>query len=111
MNETMSQKSNTAELKLIILQVVASIPFGQIASYGQIARLSGCPSHARFVGAVLKKLPSKTSIPWHRVINSKGGISFPVDNESFIEQKSRLLQEGVEVKNGKISLSSFGWSA
>jgi methylated-DNA-protein-cysteine methyltransferase-like protein len=53
-----------------IWQIVASIPSGQVASYGQIATLAGLPGYARFVGTTLGKLPQNTSLPWHRVVNA-----------------------------------------
>jgi len=111
MKKTQSNQSNTSELKLIITQIVGSIPYGKVASYGQVARLSGYPSHARFVGAVLKQLPSDSSLPWHRVVNGKGRVSFPLESESYIEQCSKLLSEGVEVHEGVISMRKFGWLA
>ncbi|MDF1589702.1 MAG: MGMT family protein [Gammaproteobacteria bacterium] len=38
----------------IIWQIVASIPKGNVGTYGQIAKLAGYPNHARYVGATLK---------------------------------------------------------
>lgn len=57
-----------------ILTVVDLIPRGQVASYGQVARLAGLPQHARLVGYVLKQLDAGADLPWHRVINSQGKI-------------------------------------
>lgn len=42
------------ELAYEVLSVVAEIPAGCVASYGQIARLIGRPKNARLVGKVLK---------------------------------------------------------
>jgi len=106
----MSNKSDTSELKLIIMQVVASIPKGKVVSYGQVARLSGNAGLARFVGTVLKQLPHDTTLPWHRVVNSKGLISFAMDSDSYLKQRSKLLDEGVEVTKGKVSMRLFGWA-
>ena len=55
-------------LNEIIWQVVASIPYGTVATYGQVAQLAGLPGYARYVGATLKQLPKDTLLPWHRVI-------------------------------------------
>ena len=41
------------ELAPMIFQVIAQIPYGRVASYGQIARLAGIPKHSRLVGYVL----------------------------------------------------------
>lgn len=97
------------ELQDAILQQVASIPCGKVASYGSIAKAIGYPSHSRYVGSVLKKLPKDSQIPWHRVINSQGKSSFPLESAAFKEQKKRLQEEGVPFLNGKVNLKEFGW--
>ena len=102
---------DTSELRQIILQTVASIPMGKVASYGQVARLCGYSGYARYVGSVLKQLPSTTTLPWHRVINGRGEISFPLGGEAHIKQCNLLLSEGVNSDNGKISMRIYGWSA
>ena len=60
-----------------VLELVALIPEGEVATYGQIALLAGHPRAARQVGMVLYSLSDRDSkeIPWQRVINAKGGIS------------------------------------
>lgn len=102
--------SNTTQLKEMIIQVVAKIPPGKVTSYGKIARLCGYSGHARYVGTVLKQLPKDTKLPWHRVINSKGEIAFPAGSPAYTRQYSLLTKEGIIISNGKISMSSFGWS-
>lgn len=92
-----------------IWQAVHAIPVGKVASYGQIAALAGLPRAARFAGSSLKGLPTNTRIPWHRVINSQGKISLAKSSPSYREQIKRLNDEGVLVKNGKVSLSEFQW--
>ncbi len=92
----------------IIWQIVASIPKGSVATYGQIAKLADYPSHARYVGATLKKLPADSVLPWHRVVNAKGELSFPVAGEQYKLQKALLEAEGIEFKSFKLSLSRYG---
>ncbi|RYD89410.1 MAG: methyltransferase, partial [Sphingobacteriales bacterium] len=60
-----------------IYQVVALIPYGKVATYGQIARLAGLPRHARLVGYALNRLGAEHDLPWHPVINAQGRISLP----------------------------------
>lgn len=98
---------DTNELHRQILEVIALIPYGKVASYGQIAKLAGLPKHARLVGYVLKHLDRESVIPWHRVINSQGKISVTRINEKV--QQALLEQEGVYLLNGKVSLKIFGW--
>jgi methylated-DNA-protein-cysteine methyltransferase-like protein len=93
----------------IIWQIVSSIPKGRVATYGQIAKLAGCPNHARYVGATLKKLPQDSKLPWHRVINAKGEISFPVNSDAYQKQQLLLEAEGIIFKVAKISLKDYLW--
>ena len=98
------------ELARQILQVVALIPYGKVASYGQIAQMAGLARHARFVGFVLKHLDSHAVIPWHRVINSQGKISLGKLNEHGENiQRLKLLAEGVVVVENKINLKQYQW--
>ena len=60
-----------------IWRIVDQIPAGRVASYGQIAALTGLPGRARQVGTVLKNLPKPATLPWHRVCNSQGRLSLP----------------------------------
>ena len=96
-------------LDQIIWQIVASIPAGKVATYGQVAKQAGFPNHARYVGATLKKLPKNTSLPWHRVLNAKGEISFPVNSEPYKKQKALLADEGVNFLKGRINFKLYGW--
>ena len=95
----------------VIYEVVNRIPAGKVATYGQIARLAGIPGQARQVGYALHRLPSQTSIPWQRVINSRGRISFPPDSISWNMQKSILQSEGVRFDGDEtISLKKYQWN-
>tara|TARA_R110000772_G_scaffold245129_1_gene358533 strand:- start:118 stop:435 length:318 start_codon:yes stop_codon:yes gene_type:complete len=99
---------NKFNINEIIWQVVASIPKGRVATYGQVAKLAGYPNHARYVGATLKVLPKDSTLPWHRVVNAKGELSFPQDSEQFHTQKALLEAEGIEFMSCKLSLSRYG---
>ena len=91
-----------------IFEVVRLIPTGSVASYGQIAHIVGCSP--RVVGYAMHSVSIEDDVPWQRVINSKGKISFPEGSEGFEEQKAILEAEGVVFdKNGKIDLKKFGW--
>ena len=87
--------------KLAVFQVVSEIPSGKVATYGQVARLAGLPGAARFVGFLLKNLPKKTKLPWHRVINSQFKIS-DRNRESMRGQKTKLVGEGVKLNENRI---------
>ena len=90
-----------------VWQIVHQIPRGQIATYGQIAKLAGIPRHSRLIGQILSGLPPDTKLPWHRVLNSQGRITNPAKDR----QKSRLEDEGITLINGRVSLKIYGWDA
>jgi methylated-DNA-protein-cysteine methyltransferase-like protein len=92
-----------------VWQVVALIPRGRVATYGQVAALAGMPRHARMVGRILRNLPSGTRLPWHRVINASMRISLRPGG-GHEEQKARLAAEGVEFVGQRIP-ASFRWEA
>jgi methylated-DNA-protein-cysteine methyltransferase-like protein len=92
-----------------IYAVVSRIPKGRIATYGQIAHLTGMPRQARLVGYALHALPANTRVPWHRVVNAQGAISTPP--RSAMKQRRLLESEGVKFDGrGKIALDSFQWT-
>lgn len=94
----------------IIFGVVRSIPCGRVATYGQVAELADLPGRARLVGRVLQ-VTSCADIPWHRVVNAKGQISYsPSRNGGDHLQRRRLEEEGVVFSSaGKIDLSVYLW--
>lgn len=93
-----------------IWTAVAAIPFGKVATYGQIAEHAGLPRRARLVGQALRQLPSDADIPWYRVINARGEISFPSGSDAYRRQMTLLLAEKVEFKGSRIDLSRFQWT-
>ena len=92
-----------------IWYLLSRIPKGCVVTYGQLAEMAGSPGYARVVGNILKQLPAGTDLPWHRVINGKGQISFPDGSSRYNLQKLRLEQEGVAISSGKINLKAHQW--
>ena len=88
-----------------ILSVVAEIPYGRVASYGQIARLIGREKNARLVGHVLHDAELYGDYPCHRVVNHAGRLA-----PGFDRQRWLLKQEGVEfLENGNVDMKRFQW--
>ena len=88
-----------------ILAIVDEIPYGKVATYGQIARLAGYEKNARLVGRVLKISGQYGDYPCHRVVNGAGQCAV-----GFFEQRELLLQEGITFKkNGCVDLSKYQW--
>ncbi len=96
-----------------IYTTVRKIPFGKVATYGQIADLAGLYGKARLVGYALFRVNLADDIPWHRVINAKGEISYSLQRQGGdYLQKVLLEEEGIEFKkNGKIDLNKYRWQA
>lgn len=93
-----------------LLATIRRIPKGKVATYGQIAKLSGLPRNARQVGAVLRNLPQGSNVPWHRVVNSQGKISDRGDGVFVNLQRQMLEAEGIELSdNDKLKLSIHQW--
>ena len=93
-----------------VLAIVKQIPKGQVATYGQVALLAGHPSAARQVGMILNGL-KESELPWHRVINAKGGIS--TYRVGFGDLQLKLLEtEGVKFSaKGFCDLETYQWQA
>lgn len=90
-----------------IWEAVAGIPPGCVLNYGAVARLAGLPGKARLVGRALGRAPKKMALPWHRVVNAQGMISFPEGSRKGAEQRQLLEKEGVEFEDDKIDLERF----
>lgn len=99
-----------ADINHRIWQVVATIPHGTVATYGDIASSAGLGRAARRVGLALRRLPEASLIPWHRVINSQGRLSLPTGSLEQQTQRIRLETEGIMFrKNNSIDLKQYGW--
>jgi methylated-DNA-protein-cysteine methyltransferase-like protein len=94
-----------------ICSVVRRIPKGWVATYGQVAAMAGLPKRARLVGHVLQDLGRATDIPWHRVVNAKGEVSYASSrNGGDVVQRQLLEKEGVEFDSqNRFDLERFRW--
>ena len=92
-----------------IYEVVRRIPAGRVATYGQIARLVGKPRAARAVGWAMRATPA--GVPWQRVINSRGTISFAARSEGAVIQRALLEAEGIVFDDrDRVDLGVHGWA-
>lgn len=92
-----------------VIKLIRSIPRGRVATYGQIAKLAGKPQGSRGVAWILHSSSRGYALPWQRVLNAKGRISFPEHSPEYARQKTLLENEGVEFVNGRIDLNEFSW--
>ncbi|TDR17473.1 MGMT family protein [Marinicella litoralis] len=98
------------DFTLKIIQNIAAIPVGKVATYGQIAAMAGNHRAARQVSRVLHTCSSKYQLPWHRVIGASGKISIPKDQSAYQRQKKKLESEGIEFGlSDTIDLTQFQW--
>ena len=90
---------------------VSKIPYGKVATYGQIADLIYAYGRARQIGWALRRLNLPSNIPWHRVINSKGLITMRMSrNGTDWIQKDLLVNEGIKFNTKlKINLKKYLW--
>lgn len=103
-----AQNKTTARLYERIYRLVRDIPPGQVASYGQIARLVGCSP--RVAGYAMAAVPSGSDVPWQRVINSRGEISPRKGGGGDMSQRRLLEDEGIIFdQKGRLDLSEAGW--
>ena len=92
-----------------IYEVVKKIPYGQVATYGQVAALAGNRHWSQIVGYALHANPDPEHIPCYRVVNRFGEVSkaFAFGGEN--KQVALLEAEGVELIDGRVDLDKFQW--
>lgn len=92
-----------------IYEIVKQIPRGQVATYAQVAEAAGNRKMARAVGNALHNNPDPDWIPCYRVVNAKGELAAGFAFGGAGAQAERLMAEGVEVTDGRVSLQKYGW--
>ncbi|MGZ4277029.1 MAG: methylated-DNA--[protein]-cysteine S-methyltransferase, partial [Solirubrobacteraceae bacterium] len=65
----------TATFGRAILQATARIPFGRVATYGEVAAQAGNPKAARAAGRALGANPIPIVVPCHRVVGAGGRLT------------------------------------
>ena len=82
-----------------VYAAVRLIPYGRVATYGDVALWCGAPRQARQVGWALHSLPSDLAddVPWQRVINAQGRVSTHPEEYGTRRQIERLRAEGIAV--------------
>lgn len=93
-----------------LYQLLAAIPRGKVATYGQLAALLGDPHLARAVGNALHANPDGDRYPCYRVVNAAGKLSERYAFGGLAAQQNRLEQDGIPVKNGRVDLSQYQWT-
>lgn len=95
--------TGSPEWDRLVLGGVRAVPFGQVTSYGRVARRVGRAGAARAVGGTVGRNPVGLMIPCHRVIAGDGSLggyggAWMGAREALLEVKRTLLElEGVEI--------------
>ena len=86
------------DFRIHVLELIRSIPFGEVRSYGEVACLAGSPRAARAVGGAMASNPMPVIIPCHRVIAGSGRLTGFTAPGGLGMKKYLLQMEGVEFK-------------
>jgi methylated-DNA-protein-cysteine methyltransferase related protein len=105
----------------IVWDIVRQVPRGVVTTFGQIASMIPPPPDIdakdyqklapRWVGDAMNAVSriDERTVPWHRVINSKGGISLPEDSVSAALQRARLREENLLDARELVDLDQYSW--
>ncbi len=92
-----------------VYEIVRQIPAGKVMNYGAIAKLLTRPLTARAVGWAIAACPD--DVPWHRVVNVRGGCSTDnVEGTEVGRQRRRLEAEGVAFVGGRVDIGAHLWN-
>ena len=105
----MKEKSSSGFFKEVY-RLIAEVPRGRVATYGQIAALAGRPTAARYVGFALSSSPDGLELPYHRIVNRTGILApDPVFGDQSIQRKL-LRREGITfLPDGRINMKKHLW--
>ena len=106
-----TRPASADEITRAIYEVVAAIPRGAVATYGQVAVLAGLPNGHRRVASAMRYCPD--GLPWQRVVGRKDARRAKIaiqDSEYAAKQRALLEAERVSFDDtGCIALRRFGW--
>ena len=90
-----------------LYELLATVPYGYVITYGSLAEMLGNKKWARAVGNALHKNPDGDKYPCYKVVNAKGELNPAYAFGGKEEQKHRLEAEGIFVENGKVDLIKY----
>lgn len=102
-------KSKVSDFSTRVYRIVAGIPKGKVATYGQVAKLAGSPGAARAVGMHMSKNTDTKKVPCHRVVGSTGALTGYAYGDGIATKKRLLQKEGVAFKGNSVDLIKSGW--
>ncbi|WP_028081262.1 MGMT family protein [Solimonas soli] len=99
----------SSEINERIWAVIARIPQGRVATYGQVAAEAGFPRQPRRTAQALRAVPDDLKLPWYRVINAQGKLSFEPGSKAYRLARRSLEAEGVVFVRDKIDFERYRW--
>ena len=89
-----------------IYDIVRQIPCGKVATYGQIARILGCPRGGRHVGFAMRACPE--DLNWQRVVMKDGSIT----GGGHAEIRRGLLEaeDVIFTPDGRVDMERCKWA-
>ncbi len=88
-----------------VYRLVALVPCGKVTTYGQIARLLGCPRASRQVGRAMRLCPD--ALPWQRVVKADGTVA---GGDFATHRRGMLEAEGVPfLPDGRVDVAKCLW--
>lgn len=97
------------EFEKKVLEIVKSIPYGNVTTYGAVASACGMKSSARMVGWVLNSNANLNELPFHRVVNRNGELTGKYHFLTPTLMKELLLSESIEFVGEKVNLKKHLW--
>ncbi len=92
-----------------VYALVAKIPKGKVATYGQVAQLAGSPRAARAVGQLMARNKDTKNIPCHRVVGARGALVGYAFNGTRAK-RAKLLGEKVPFRGARVDLAGALWN-
>lgn len=106
----MAHNTKVSRFESDVYDAVKSIPCGKVATYAQIAFMSGHKGAARAVGNALHKNPYFGEVPCHRVVNASGALAEKFGFGGKSAQAQMLSKEGVTAKDGTVDLKKYQYT-
>ncbi|MDO4500349.1 MAG: MGMT family protein [Erysipelotrichaceae bacterium] len=92
-----------------VFEYLTKIPKAKVVTYSQIARALNRPKACRAVGNILHSNTEPVRYPCFKVVNNEGRLSDAYGFGGFIEQRRRLLEDGVELVGNHVDLKKYQW--
>lgn len=104
-----ASKTTQSIFRSKVQKIVAAIPEGKVATYGQVAALAGAQGAARAVGAVMRTNKDTRAVPCHRVVGVAGALTGYAYGYGTRTKKQMLEKEGVVFKGENVDLAKSLW--